>query len=98
MKSQETDGKPQFSSSHLPPDDFHLNAALSQSRSVKNKKLGVGIEGSAQSVTRHMAQLDEYLQVCDSCMCCCYVYMLYVGVLVNITLCWYVYSIYEVHI
>jgi hypothetical protein len=60
---QESNDKPKFSSSHLPPDDFPLDESVYLTKSARNGKLGIGIEENAVRVASQMNALDNYLKV-----------------------------------
>lgn len=67
---QEEDAtKPKYSSTHLPPEPFVLDASLATARSATNRQLGVGARSAAESSMEYAKELDRYLKV-DSTITC----------------------------
>lgn len=65
---QESDEKPKFSASHLPPDGFPLDESVFAVKSARNGKMGIGIEENTLRVGKYMNDLDAYLTVSfDDC-------------------------------
>lgn len=60
---EQAESRPKYSSAHLPPDAFALDASLAQARSGTNRQLGVGIGPSAERNREYLKELDRYLQV-----------------------------------
>jgi hypothetical protein len=60
---EEDSAKPKYSSTHMPPEPFAVDASLATARSATNRKLGVSARDAAESTMQYAKELDRYIQV-----------------------------------